>query len=186
MIISCLCSNFCSTTNVVNPKRTSHNNCHHSVFVSLAGLICVVPLHDNWYRAEVHAVYEDQDEALIRLVDIGGFYKVGIDTLRQIRVDFATIPFQATDCRLANVIPINEEEGWSEEAVTFFRIISEGSSLQSTVVGHSHVDEISLVHLYKFAKDHVSLYNLIILLIYNECVKILLSFFRRAFSSIKS
>ncbi|ODN02613.1 KH domain-containing protein C56G2.1 [Orchesella cincta] len=114
------------------------------------GVICVTKIGtDDWVRAEVVAMHEDKDQVTARLVDVGGYVQVPIEGLRQIRVDFVTIPFQSTECRLANIAPANEEEGWSEEAVNFFKIICQGQVLQAHVVGYCNQDGSTLINLYK-------------------------------------
>jgi A-kinase anchor protein 1 len=127
------------------------------VCTRIAGVICIAQINqDEWVRAEVVAVEDEKAEVTARLVDIGGYVDVPIESLRQIRVDFVTIPFQATECRLANLTPINEEEGWSEDALNFFKILCQGQVLQANVVGYSLKDNITLVHLYKLNENHVS------------------------------
>ncbi|CAL8137358.1 unnamed protein product [Orchesella dallaii] len=114
------------------------------------GVICITKIGaDDWVRAEVVAMHEEKDQVTARLVDVGGYVQVPIEGLRQIRVDFVTIPFQSTECRLANIAPANEEEGWSEEAVNFFKIICQGQVLQAHVVGYNNQDGSTFINLYK-------------------------------------
>lgn len=72
-------------------------------------------LDPHWVGAEVVAIQEEESKVTARLVHVGGYVQVSMDSLRQIPVDFVTIPFQGTEVRLANVCPLSEEEGWSEE-----------------------------------------------------------------------
>jgi len=125
------------------------------------GVICVTRLRkDEWYRAEVVAVQDEKDQVTARLVDIGGYVQVPIDDLRQIRVDFVTIPFQATECRLAHVVPCNDEDGWSEEAINFFKVMTHGKVLQAQVVGYSSTDSSTLIYLYRLnANNTLTLIN---------------------------
>jgi len=71
----------------------------------------------------------------------------------KIRSDFITIPFQATECRLANVIPIKEEEGWSQEAINFFKILVQGHVLHATIISYSVKDNVTLIYLYKTTEN---------------------------------
>lgn len=49
-------------------------------------VICAAPgLDGAWWRAQVVASYEESDEVEIRYVDYGGYKRVKVDTLRQIR-----------------------------------------------------------------------------------------------------
>lgn len=48
---------------------------------------------------------EEDFEVDICFVDYGGYSRVSASSLRQIRADFMTLPFQAIECLLANVAP---------------------------------------------------------------------------------
>mgnify|MGYP001792476524 FL=1 len=48
---------------------------------------------------------DDRYQCEIKLMDIGGYASVQTDTLRQIREDFLSLPFQAVECYLANIEP---------------------------------------------------------------------------------
>ncbi|XP_077064222.1 A kinase (PRKA) anchor protein 1b isoform X2 [Siphateles boraxobius] len=51
------------------------------------GVICAAPAVDGaWWRAQVISFYKDSTEVEIRYVDYGGYDRVKIDTLRQIRI----------------------------------------------------------------------------------------------------
>jgi len=118
----------------------------------------VCRLHeDDWYRAEVVTVNEEKDEVTARLVDVGGYVTVPIDDLRQIRVDFVTIPFQSTECRLANLVPA-EGSTWSTEALTQFKSLTSGNVLQAHVAGYSAKDGVTLIHLYKLNANQVCMH----------------------------
>ena len=71
----------------------------------LVGVICAAPMYNGWYRAQVVATYEDTDYCDIKYTDYGGYAKIQSCQLRQIRSDFTSLPFQAVECYLANVIP---------------------------------------------------------------------------------
>jgi len=121
-----------------------------------AGVVCVAQMNEDWYRAEVVALQEDENAEVTavtaRLVDVGGYVQVSFDSLRQIRSDFITIPFQATECRLANVIP-KDEEGWSQDAINFFKILVQGHVLHATVISYSVKDNVTLIYLYKITEN---------------------------------
>lgn len=49
-------------------------------------VICAAPGADGaWWRAQVVASYEETNEVEIRYVDYGGYKRVKVDVLRQIR-----------------------------------------------------------------------------------------------------
>lgn len=50
------------------------------------GIICAAPgLDGAWLRAQVISYFEETDEVELKYVDYGGYDKVKVDTLRQIR-----------------------------------------------------------------------------------------------------
>lgn len=50
------------------------------------GIICAAPgLDGAWWRAQVVGYIKESNEVEIRYVDYGGYDRVKIDTLRQIR-----------------------------------------------------------------------------------------------------
>ena len=54
------------------------------------GVICAAPsVEGAWWRAQVITFYKETDEVEIRYVDYGGYDRVKIDTLRQIRWVYA-------------------------------------------------------------------------------------------------
>ncbi|XP_054714075.1 A-kinase anchor protein 1, mitochondrial-like [Uloborus diversus] len=112
-----------------------------------AGVICAAPILRGWYRAQVICVYENGAECGIKFVDYGGFSQVSPASLRQIRSDFMTLPFQASECYLANVRPI-DRSGWSAEATATFEELAQGQILQAVLVEYAD-DGVPCVHLYK-------------------------------------
>lgn len=75
------------------------------------GAICAVPLvtetFTGWYRAVVVEVFAQENLCRVKFVDYGGYATVAISRLRQIRVDFMQLPFQAVEVHLANVVPLD-------------------------------------------------------------------------------
>lgn len=63
------------------------------------------PCHEGWYRAQIISVDPATNMAEIKFVDYGGYSNISIADLRQIRADFINLPFQASECFLANVKP---------------------------------------------------------------------------------
>lgn len=50
------------------------------------GVICAAPAGEgSWWRAQVITFYKDANEVEIRYVDYGGYDRVKMDSLRQIR-----------------------------------------------------------------------------------------------------
>ncbi|KAJ8399771.1 hypothetical protein AAFF_G00408760 [Aldrovandia affinis] len=73
--------------------------------------------HGTWNRARVLGVMED-DFVDLYYVDFGDNGELPPESLRQIRSDFLSLPFQAIECSLAGVCPAGE--GWTEAALNDF------------------------------------------------------------------
>ncbi|XP_077098222.1 uncharacterized protein akap1a isoform X2 [Siphateles boraxobius] len=81
------------------------------------GVVCAAPVTGSgWQRAQVIQYCIESGMAHIRYVDNGGYDTVNSATLRQIRSDFVTLPFQATEVLLDNIMPLTGEEESSLEA----------------------------------------------------------------------
>lgn len=113
-----------------------------------AGVICAAPVMNGWFRAQIIYVFENRTECEIKFVDYGGFSQVPISSLRQIRSDFMTLPFQASECYLANVRPVDRNASWSSEATAVFEELAQGQILQALLVEYAE-DGIPCVHLYR-------------------------------------
>ncbi|XP_023947873.2 A-kinase anchor protein 1, mitochondrial isoform X2 [Bicyclus anynana] len=111
------------------------------------GSICAAPTENNWYRAQVISTSEENDTSVVKLVDFGGYLTVDNDQLKQIRSDFMTLPFQATEALLAFVKPANNEEEWSGEALRIMAGLTAGQLLHAQVAGYDETG-VPLVHLY--------------------------------------
>uniref|UniRef100_I3MVR5 A-kinase anchoring protein 1 n=1 Tax=Ictidomys tridecemlineatus TaxID=43179 RepID=I3MVR5_ICTTR len=92
----------------MNQKNTGRV-CPHTLLPALAvTVICAAPGADGaWWRAQVVASYEETNEVEIRYVDYGGYKRVKVDVLRQIRSDFVTLPFQGAEVLLDSVMPLS-------------------------------------------------------------------------------
>ncbi|KAJ2952726.1 hypothetical protein O0L34_g7076 [Tuta absoluta] len=111
------------------------------------GSICAAPTENNWYRAQVISTSEETDTSVVKLVDFGGYLTVDNDQLKQIRSDFMTLPFQATEALLAFVKPANNEAEWSGEALRIMAGLTAGQLLHAQVAGYDETG-LPLVHLY--------------------------------------
>ncbi|XP_048751874.2 A-kinase anchor protein 1, mitochondrial-like isoform X2 [Ostrea edulis] len=122
------------------------------------GVICAAPMLNGWYRAQISAVGEESDECDIKYVDYGGFSRVQGNTLRQIRSDFMTLPFQACECYMANITPLQDEDYFSAEAAAILEELTQGKMLQAQVVGRSE-EGIPYVHIYQINGEKVTFVN---------------------------
>lgn len=114
------------------------------------GVICAAPMLNGWYRAQIMAVHEASDECDIKYVDYGGYSRISSMCLKQIRSDFMTLPFEAVECYMANVTPLQGETYFSPEAAAVLEELTQGKLLQAQVVGKAE-DGIPYVHIYQIS-----------------------------------
>lgn len=110
----------------------------------LQNSICVVNSSEGWYRCQVVGYHEEEDVCDIKYIDYGGYDNVPADSLRQIRTDFLSLPFQAIECYLANVVPTEED---TVTASVLEELVA-GQVVQARMIGMNE-DGIPMVHLYR-------------------------------------
>lgn len=113
-----------------------------------AGIICAAHVCGGWFRALVVAPSDENEECDIKFLDYGGYMSLSTSLLRQIRSDFMLLPFQASECYLANVQPAEDDNVWSAEACATFEDLAQGQILQALIVGYAD-NGIPLVYLYR-------------------------------------
>ncbi|CAJ0951905.1 unnamed protein product, partial [Mesorhabditis belari] len=111
------------------------------------GVLCAAPVLQAWFRALTVNYFEDTDEVLIRFVDYGGYLKVKREILRQIRTDLMSLPFQAVECYLANVQPVDGTWTWSTEAYQMLKEVTHGKVIEAHIVGYHVEDHVPFVEL---------------------------------------
>ncbi|KAL2297494.1 hypothetical protein Nmel_016801 [Mimus melanotis] len=120
------------------------------------GIICAAPgLDGAWLRAQVISYFEETDEVELKYVDYGGYDKVKVDTLRQIRSDFLTLPFQGAEVLLDNVLPLPDEDHFSPEADTAVSEMTRGAVLVAQVTNYDSVTGLPLIQLWNLMGDEV-------------------------------
>ncbi|KAJ7406447.1 A-kinase anchor protein 1 [Willisornis vidua] len=125
--------------------------CHIEV-----GIICAAPgLDGAWLRAQVTCYFEDTNEVELKYVDYGGYEKVKVDTLRQIRSDFLTLPFQGAEVLLDNVVPLSDEDHFSSEADATVSELTRGAVLVAQVTNYDSVTGLPLIQLWNLMGDEV-------------------------------
>lgn len=122
------------------------------------GVICAAPVSGSgWQRTQVIQYDEESGTAQVRYVDNGGYDTVNSATLRQIRSDFVTLPFQASEVLLDNITPLPGEVAFSPEAKTALEELTANVALILKVTGSQ--DGLPLVHMWKHMADEVVLVN---------------------------
>ncbi|XP_062031367.1 A-kinase anchor protein 1, mitochondrial isoform X1 [Lepus europaeus] len=122
-------------------------------------VICAAPgLDGAWWRAQVVASYEETNEVEIRYVDYGGYKRVKVDVLRQIRSDFVTLPFQGAEVLLDSVMPLSDDDHFSPEADAAMSEMTGNTALLAQVTSYSPTG-LPLIQLWSVAGDEVVLIN---------------------------
>ncbi|XP_075373786.1 A-kinase anchor protein 1, mitochondrial [Mycteria americana] len=120
------------------------------------GIICAAPgLDGAWLRAQVISYFEETNEVELRYVDYGGYKKVKIDTLRQIRSDFLSLPFQGAEVLLDNVVPLPDEDHFSSEADAAVSEMTRGAVLVAQVTNYDSATGLPLIQLWNLMGDEV-------------------------------
>ncbi|KAG5203832.1 hypothetical protein JEQ12_003415 [Ovis aries] len=116
-------------------------------------VICAAPGVDGaWWRAQVVAAYEDTNEVEIRYVDYGGYKRVKVDVLRQIRSDFVTLPFQGAEVLLDSVMPLSDDDHFSPEADAAMSEMTGNTALLAQVTSYSPTG-LPLIQLWSVVGD---------------------------------
>ncbi|XP_048221170.1 A-kinase anchor protein 1, mitochondrial [Perognathus longimembris pacificus] len=122
-------------------------------------VICAAPGVDGaWWRAQVVASYEETNEVEIRYVDYGGYKRVKVDVLRQIRSDFVTLPFQGAEVLLDSVMPLSDDDYFSPEADAAMSEMTGNTALLAQVTSYSPTG-LPLIQLWSVVGDEVVLIN---------------------------
>lgn len=69
------------------------------------GMTVAAFIMEGWYRALIIDVPQP-GQVLCKFVDYGGYSFMDLNCLRQIRLDFMSLPFQACECYLSDVAPL--------------------------------------------------------------------------------
>ncbi|XP_055910154.1 A-kinase anchor protein 1, mitochondrial [Eupeodes corollae] len=124
----------------------SYNSCEAPMLPGIElNAVCVICVNSVWYRVQiVENDAEDDQRCIVKFLDFGGYMNVHLNDLRQIRADFMGTPFQATECILSNVQPI--DTCWSPEAADILCKLTKGIVLQAQVAGYNshNIPEIYL------------------------------------------
>lgn len=128
------------------------------------GTICAAPNENNeWWRAQVVSYFPNTEEVFIRYVDYGGYKRVKIKTLRQIRSDFVTLPFQGTEVLLDNVTPIHGDNTFNAEAIEAVGEMLNGVPLYAQVTNYDLATKIQMIQLWAMVGgEAVSINTLIV------------------------
>lgn len=116
--------------------------------------ICVAPSNGGWYRCQVVEYDEEEEACSVKYVDYGGYETIPVHQLKQIRTDFLSLPFQAIECRLANII-VPEDDTIS---CTVLNELVDGQVIQARMLGVDE-DNIPMVHIYRNCNGQTVMVN---------------------------
>lgn len=123
--------------------------------------ICAAHSLGAWYRAIILSV-ENETSLNVKFLDYGGYATVDQSMLRQIRGDFLLLPFQSSECLLANVSPAcYSEDGtelWPQEAYDLVADLTKGAVVYTQIVDYLE-DCTPLVYIYVRAAEHFIFLN---------------------------
>uniref|UniRef100_A0AC35TQU5 Tudor domain-containing protein n=1 Tax=Rhabditophanes sp. KR3021 TaxID=114890 RepID=A0AC35TQU5_9BILA len=112
------------------------------------GILCAAPSHSGFVRAITCIVFEEEDEAIVRYVDHGGYARLPRADLKQIRTDFMALPFQSSECYLAHVSPVDGTTTWCSAANQLFNQYCMNKVIEGKVIGYNARDELPVVEFY--------------------------------------
>ncbi|XP_045473507.1 A-kinase anchor protein 1, mitochondrial-like isoform X2 [Harmonia axyridis] len=122
-----------------------------------ANNMCIAYTFQSWNRAIILSVDEENETAFVKPLDFGGYAHVPFSKLKQLRSDLMGVPFQATECFLANIAPVGGE--WCQEAHTLVSNLTRGVMLYTHVVAFTE-DNIPLVNCQVFCNNQAIWINL--------------------------
>ncbi|XP_060752107.1 A-kinase anchor protein 1, mitochondrial isoform X1 [Tachysurus vachellii] len=135
-----------------------HSGCPSLPTPVEAGVLCAAPSPDGaWWRAQVIQHYKDSDIVQIRYVDYGGYVTVNLTSLKQIRSDFVTLPFQASEVMLENIAPLPGKGTFSFEAKEALEELTRGIPLIMKVTGSQN--GLPLVHMWRHTGEEMMSLN---------------------------
>lgn len=85
-------------------KKSNESLIHKLLFFFAEGTVCVGHVARQWMRCQVLSCTEES--AMAVLLDVGGVLNLPTSDLRQIRYDYMTLPFQASQCLLHGIQPV--------------------------------------------------------------------------------
>lgn len=110
------------------------------------GVICAAPTQAGWFRALITVYNSNDDMAMIKFLDYGGYLYVHASCLRVLRQDFMVIPFQACEVYLDNVVPADNQEDFTSESIELVKSSILGSTFKAMITGY-HYDNTPFIQL---------------------------------------
>jgi len=116
--------------------------------------VCAAPCDGGWFRCQVVSHDEETGSCDVKFLDYGGYSSLPVDSLKQIRTDFLSLPFQAIECYLANIQP---EDDQNVSAFVLEELVS-GQVVQARMIG-TNEQGVPMVHLYRAVNGATTMVN---------------------------
>jgi len=116
--------------------------------------VCAVECEGAWYRCQIVGVHLDTETADVKYLDYGGYTTVPFHSLKQIRTDFLSLPFQAIECYLANIQPQDDE---NVSAFVLEELVS-NQVVQARMIG-TNEQGVPMIHLYRAVNGQTTMVN---------------------------
>jgi len=116
--------------------------------------VCAAPSDGGWFRCQVVSHDEETGSCDVKFLDYGGYSSLPVDSLKQIRTDFLSLPFQAIECYLANIQP---EDDQNVSAFVLEELVS-GQVVQARMIG-TNEQGVPMVHLYRAVNGATTMVN---------------------------
>ena len=126
----------------------------------------------GWYRCQIVSYDKDTEMCDIKYLDYGGYHSISVHSLRQIRTDFLSLPFQvmtsvtvscqktnplhiqAIECYLANINPTDDQ---NISAFVLEELVS-GQVVQARMIG-TNEQGVPMIHLYRNSNGQTTMVN---------------------------
>lgn len=86
--------------------------------------VCAGNIEEHWYRLQIVQHFESTNTCVAKYLDYGGYCEIETNQLRQIRFDCVSLPFQAIECKLADIKPngmyVWGVWWWAKQIILFF------------------------------------------------------------------
>jgi len=135
-------------------KTYSQVNCPHIPEPVVLNSVCAAPCDEGWYRCQIVSYDKDTEMCDIKYLDYGGYHSISVHSLRQIRTDFLSLPFQAIECYLANINPTDDE---NISAFVLEELVS-AQVVQARMIG-TNEQGVPMIHLYRSSNGQTTMVN---------------------------
>merc|ERR1719436_40851 len=132
----------------------SHVHCPTIPQPVVLNSVCAAPCDEGWYRCQIVSYDKETEMCDIKYLDYGGYHSISVHSLRQIRTDFLSLPFQAIECYLANINPTDDQ---NISAFVLEELVSD-QVVQARMIG-TNEQGVPMIHLYRNSNGQTTMVN---------------------------